>query len=62
MKADYDILYKSVAKKNEVQTLDIYCFFEAVEILCKKIFRDAETLQVALERFLEAAIPEFERN
>ena len=62
MKADYDILFKTVTKKYEVQTMDIYCFFEAVETLSQKIFKDAETLEQALEKFLELAIAEYEKN
>ena len=62
MKADYDILFKNITKKYEVQTMDIYCFFEAVEALCFKIYREAESLEEALEKFLTTAIAEYEKN
>ena len=61
MKADYDILYKNVVKRYELVTMDIYAFFDAIETLCWKIFKDAETLEEALLKFLDAAIPEYEK-
>ena len=48
MKADYDILYKNILKKTELPNMDIYCFFEAIESLCQKIYKDAENLEEAL--------------
>lgn len=42
--------------------MDIYCFFEAVESLCFKIYKDAESLEEALEKFLDAAIADYEKN
>jgi hypothetical protein len=42
--------------------MDIYTFFEAVEILCWKVYKDSETLEDALNLFVEAAIAEYEKT
>jgi hypothetical protein len=43
-KADLEMVFKSLQKKYEVQFLDIYGFFDAIEILSAKIYKDQEEM------------------
>jgi hypothetical protein len=41
MKADYDIVYKNVLRRYETNSMDLYCFFDAVEILANKAYKNS---------------------
>ena len=58
-KADLDICLKNMQRKYDSPTLDLYAFFDAVEALSQKIYKE-ESLLEAVKMFLEEAIPFFE--
>ena len=50
-------MYKNVLRKNDVTSMDLYCFFDAMEILANKAFKNslsenlAELLSITNEYF-----------
>ena len=61
LKADLDICFKNMQRKYDSQTLDIHAFFDAIEILSKKIWKE-ESFDCALSYFLDAALPYYEQQ
>lgn len=61
-KADLDICYKNMQRKYNSASLDLDAFFDAIEYLSKKIFKDEEVFETCLNQFLDAAIPFFEEQ
>lgn len=63
-KADLEIVFKQLLIKHDLQhnSLDLYSFFEAIEILTSKIYKKDEdtTFGDNLTQFLDAAVPFFE--
>ena len=59
-KADLDICYKNMQRKYDCPALDLNAFFDAIEQLSQKIYKDADELVDCLNAFLDAAIPFFE--
>ena len=59
-KADLDICFKNAQRRHEMAALDIHAFFEAIENLAAKIYKDEEEFADALELFLDNAIAHFE--
>ena len=43
LKADFDIVYKNVTRKNECTYLDLYGFFDALEQLANKVFKGEQS-------------------
>ena len=41
-KADIEIVFKNLQRKHDCNFLDLYAFFEAVETLSQKIYKDEE--------------------
>ena len=60
-KADLDICFKNQQRKYDAQSLDLYAFFDAIESLCMKIYKDQPLID-ALSLFLDEAIPFFEEQ
>ena len=60
-KADLDICFKNMQRKYDTPSLDLYAFFDAVEALAAKIYKD-EPLIDAVTMFLDEAIPFFEEQ
>lgn len=49
-------------RKHDCSALDLQAFFDAVEYLSKKIYKDEEDFETCLTDFLDAAIPFFEEQ
>jgi len=47
-------------RKHDCSALDLQAFFDAVEYLSKKIYKDEEVFETCLVNFLDAAVPFFE--
>ena len=63
-KPDVEICFKNMHRKYDCQSLDIHAFFDAIEILSQKIFKQVNEegkVEVAecLEMFLAEALPFF---
>jgi hypothetical protein len=39
MRAHYDIIYKNIIRKSDNSTMDLNCFFDALEELGTRLFR-----------------------
>ena len=61
-KADLDICYKNMARKYDTSALDLHAFFDAIEQLSQKIYKEEEDFESSLDLFLEAAITFFEEQ
>ena len=61
-KADLDICYKNMQRKYECAALDLHAFFDAIEYLSKKIYKDEEVFETCLDQFLSAAVPFLEEQ
>jgi len=59
-KADLDICFKNMQRKHDCAALDLHGFFDAIEYLSKKIYKDEEQFEPCLTQFLDAAVPFFE--
>ena len=61
-KADLEIAFKNMQRKYDSPSLDIYSFFETVETLAQKIYKDYEdsTYGERIEWFLDASLEYFE--
>ena len=61
-KADLEIAFKNMQRKYDSPAIDIYSFFETVEILAQKIYKEYEesTYGEKIEWFLDAAVEYFE--
>ena len=49
-------------RKYECVALDLHAFFDAIEQLSKKIYKDEEVFETCLSQFLDAAVPFFEEQ
>jgi len=49
-------------RKHDCVSLNLDGFFDAIEALCKKIYKDEEVFETCLSNFLDAAIPFFEEQ
>lgn len=49
-------------RKHDCNALDLHGFFDAIESLCKKIYKDEEVFETCLTQFLDAAIPFIEEQ
>jgi len=47
-------------RKHDSVALNLDAFFDAIEALCKKIYKDEDVFENCLSMFLDAAIPFFE--
>ena len=61
-KADLDICFKNMARKHDTQALDLHAFFDAIEQLSQKIYKDEEDIETSLDYFLDAAVAYFEEQ
>jgi len=61
-KADLEICFKNMQRKHDCQALSLDGFFDAVEYLSKKVYKDEEDFEECLTQFLDAAIPFFEEQ
>ena len=61
-KADLDICFKNMQRKHDCVALDLHAFFDAIEYLSKKIYKDEEEFEPCLTQFLDATIPYFEEQ
>lgn len=63
-KADLEILYKAMLKKYDTTAIDIYAFFEAMEKICVKLYKDTGEGEMThaekIKAFLDSSIPFFE--
>jgi hypothetical protein len=39
-KADIEIVFKNLQRKYDLICLDLYSFFESIEILCQKVYKN----------------------
>lgn len=49
-------------RKHDCVALNLDGFFDAIEALSKKIYKDEEETETCLAQFLDAAIPYFEEQ
>ena len=61
MKADFDIVFKNVLRRMDSSVMDVNGFFEAVEQLAKKIYKDKGNNYINLNAFLNASLNYFEK-
>lgn len=61
-KADLDICFKNMQRKYDCQGLDLHAFFDAIESLSKKIYKDEDVFEDCLAQFLDAALPFFDEQ
>lgn len=47
-------------RKHDCNALDLHGFFDGIESLCKKIYKDEDVFETCLTQFLDAAIPYIE--
>jgi len=47
-------------RKHDSVALDLHAFFDAIEYLSKKIYKEEEVFEICLAQFLDAALPFFE--
>jgi len=47
-------------RKHDSPSLDLHAFYDAIEQLSQKIYKDEEDLETSLSYFIEAAIAFFE--
>jgi hypothetical protein len=64
-KPDVEICFKNMQRKYDCQSLDIHAFFDAIEVLSQKIYKNYSeegVLEVSecLEMFLAEALPFFQ--
>lgn len=59
LKADFDIVYKNALRRNDTSVMDLYCFFDAIELLANKAFK--LNFRENLENLLNIAIDYFEK-
>ena len=61
-KAELEQVFKNLAKKNDSTCLDIFAFFQAIEILSQKVYKDYEdaTYQDQIKWFIEESTEFFE--
>ena len=57
-KADLEIVFKNMQRKHECTSLEIYSFFEAIEILSQKLYK-GEDLGSKVRMFLADTLPYF---
>lgn len=57
-KADLEITFKNLQKKYDTNFIDLYAFFEAIEVLSQKLYKDQEDLSYGdkVGLFLEAGL------
>ena len=55
IKPDFDIVYKNILRKYECNVMDLYAFFDALEVLANKAFKDnfSENLEKLLDMTLD---------
>jgi hypothetical protein len=60
-KADLEIVFKNLQRKFDCTYIDIYAFFEAVEVLAQKVYKDQEdnSFKDNIEAFLDAGVEYF---
>ena len=51
-----------MARKYDTAALDLHAFFDAIEQLSQKIYKDEEDFESSLDLFLDAAITFFEEQ
>ena len=49
-------------RKYDCQGLDLHAFFDAIEALSKKIYKEEEVFENCLCQFLDAALPFFDEQ
>ena len=61
-KADLEIVFKNLQRKYECVYLDIYAFFEAIEKLSEKVYKDQEEMTFGdkIKEFIERGVEFFE--
>lgn len=61
-KADLDICFKNMQRKHDCVALDLHAFFDAIEYVSQKIYKDEAKFEDCLVQFLDAAIPFMEEQ
>ena len=59
-KVDIELVFKTLQRKHDQNYLDMFAFFEAIEILSQKVYKDGSSLGEKVRMLLEDSLAYFE--